>query len=220
MAEKKSAPVSAVLTLAITALLVLYSQLVHSVDDSIAPPILPRVDKLREELRSAPETRITLGNLDVILESTTLKDILRSAGAGTIENRGDASESQYWICYTATAGKKTQRIWIMSGEMGGDQHDVDSFHAEEDVSPAKSNRCPELPAHLIPMSFGKSIWLGSSQRQINDWLGEPSLTTNGWSFYSYSGPSSLKDFDESVLIGVRIINGRVVSLFASKTTTN
>ena len=200
--------------------LILNSQSVHAEDGGIAPPRLPRIDKLSEKHQSLPLSKISLGKLDVILEATTLKDVLRSAGAGEIEHHGDASESQYWICYAVTAGNISQRIWIMSGEMGGDQHDVDSFHVEEVVSPTKSNHCPELPAHLTPMVLGKSIWLGASQSQIKDWLGEPSATTNGWSFYSYSGKSSVKGFDESMLIGVRIIKGRVVSLFASKTTSN
>ncbi len=207
-------------TLGISVFLILLSQAVQAAESSMPPPDLPRTENLRAKLHSSPTTKIALGKLDVVFEKTTLKDILRSAGMGTIEHRGDASESQYWTCYTASEGKKSQRIWIMSGEMGGGQHDVDSFHVEEVLSPTKSNLCPELPAHLIPMSLGKSIWLGSSQRQIKDWLGEPSLTTNGWSFYAYSGPSSLQGFYESMLIGVRIINGRVVSLFASKTTTN
>jgi hypothetical protein len=200
--------------------LFLYSQAVFAENSGIAPPRLPRVEKLSEKHQPLPLTKIILGKLDVILETTTLKDILRSAGVGTIEHNGDASESQYWVCYTASEGKKSQRIWIMSGEMGGDQHDVDRFHVEEVVSPTKSNHCPELSAHLTPMVLGKSIWLGASQSQIKDWLGEPSATTNGWSFYSYSGKSSVKGFDESMLIGVRIINGKVVSLFASKTTSN
>jgi hypothetical protein len=200
--------------------LILNSQAVHAEGVSMPPPELPRSDKLRAKLHSSPLTKISLGTQDVLLESTTLKDVIRSVGVGTIEHRGDAGDSQYWICYTASAGKKSQRIWIMSGEMGGDQHDVNSFHAEEVESPTKSNLCPELPANLTPMSFGRSIWIGSSMRQITDWLGESSVSTNGWSFYSYSGPSSLKDFDEATFIAVRYINGRVVSLFASKTTTN
>ncbi len=107
--------------------------------------------------------------------------------------------------------------------MGGDKHYVSSFYAEDGVAPEKSNHCPELPAHLTPMNFGKSIWLGSSQRQIKDWLGELFITTkitNGWSFYDYSGPSVLRGFDEFVEIGIRVIDGRVVSLFATKTTSN
>jgi hypothetical protein len=207
-------------TLGISLFLILNSHAVQAIEGSIPPPDLPRSENLRAKLHSSPITKISLGKLDVILETTTLKDIIRSAGVGTIEHNGDASESQYWICYTATAGNKFQRIWIMSGEMGGDQHDVNSFQVEAAVLPTKFNHCPELPAHLTPMSFGKSIWIGSSQRQIKDWLGESIATTNGWSFYSYSGPSSLKGFDEATLIGVRIINGRVVSLFASKSTSN
>ena len=207
-------------TLGILLFLILNSHTVQAVEGSTPPPALPKTGNLRAKLHSSPITKIALGKLDVILETTTLKDVLRSAGVGAIEHHGDASESRYWICYAVTSGNISQRIWIMSGEMGGDQHDVNSFQVEEAVSPTKSNLCPELPAHLTPMSLGKSIWIGSSQRQIKDWLGESIATTNGWSFYSYSGPSSLKGFDEATLIGVRIINGRVVSLFTSKTTSN
>jgi|CXWL01.1.fsa_nt_gi hypothetical protein len=195
-------------------------QLAHSAEGRIAPPKLPRIDGLADKHVSLPLTKIALGKLDVIFERTTLSEILRSAGVGKIEHRGDAGDSQYWVCYTVTAGKKSQRIWFMSGEMGGDQHTMDSFHVEDNASPAKSNICPELPADMTPITIGKSIWLGSNQRQIKEWLGEPSLTKNGWLFYSYSGKASLPGFDEAMVIGVHTINGKVVSLFTSKTTTN
>ncbi len=108
----------------------------------------------------------------------------------------------------------------MSSEMGGDQHEIDIFQAEEVATPIKSNLCPELPERMTPLSLRNSIGLGSSQSQIIAWLGTPSLITGGWLFYSYSGKSPLPGFDEDMLVGIRIVNERAVSLIASKTKSN
>src|SRR5579863_4413362 len=47
-----------------------------------------------------PSDGLSIGTLKVQLEQTTLSEVLRTVGSGSINHQGDASESIYWLCYT------------------------------------------------------------------------------------------------------------------------
>jgi hypothetical protein len=186
--------------------------------ESLAPPSLSNLDNLPTTLSIPPVTKVVLGRLAVNLEQTTLGEVMQSAGAGTIQHQGDAADSEDWICFTVPSSQQSQRIWLRSSAIGGGG--IDGFYASASSTPLKeAPLCPELPAQLRPMSVGRSIWLGSSQDQLRGWLGEPSAKRGGWWLYS-SSRKVANDFDEGGLLGARVVDGKVIALFVSKSTMN
>lgn len=185
------------------------------------PPKMPNMDNLPSTLTSPPTSKVLLGKLVVEFERTTLGEVQKSAGVGSIQHRGDAGDSEDWLCYTTLSREQPERIWISSGELGGSNHTVGSFYAAVSSKATKgSAHCPELPAQLRPVSLGNALWLGSSLDQLKELFGEPSTKRGNWWFYSYSGKVPANGFDQIAILGVRVTNGKIVALFASQATTN
>lgn len=190
-----------------------------SADGLIPPPAMPNMDHLTSTLTAPPISKIILGKLVVGLELTTLGEVKKSAGVGEIQHKGDAGGSEDWLCYTTSFRGQPERIWISSGELGGPEHAIGSFYAATG-NKEKSAHCPELPAQLRPVSLGNPLWLGSSPDQLKDLFGKPSMKSDGWWVYSYSGKVPANGFDRLAILGVRILNGKVVGLFVSQATTD
>jgi len=187
--------------------------------NAFAPPKLPNLDNIPATLSYPPKTKVMLGKLSIELERTPLGIAQRSAGTGVIQHRGDAADSEDLLCFTTGFGLQPQRIWFSSGELGGSQRIIDAFYASVSEAAVMDSRfCPELPQRLHPVSIGK-LWLGASQEKLKGWLGKPSAKRDGWWLYSYAGKVN-QDFDEVEIVGVRIVRGKVVAIFASKSTTN
>jgi hypothetical protein len=185
------------------------------------PPQMPDLDNLSPTLVSSPVSTVLLGALTVEFERTTLADIQKSASAGVINHKGDAGDSQYWICYSLPPGDQPERIWLSSGELGGPHHAVDTFHAEINYNAIKPTlSCPELPRESRPVSLGNSLWLGASSERLEKVVGEPSAKIGSWWFYSYSGRAPIAGFDRLAIFGAQILNDKIVRLYESQVTTN
>jgi hypothetical protein len=184
------------------------------------PPEIPKIDGIRSTLSAPPVKELRLGSLKVEFERTTLLDIVRALGIGTIRHRGDASESEYWLCFTAISRGTSQRIWISSGEIGGDGHFVESVIVTAISDKDTPSACPQLPAGFRRLSLSNAPWVGAREGDLQKLLGRPSLERDDWRFYSYNGKLPQGDFDESALLGVQVKNGTVITLVASKITTS
>jgi len=60
-----------------------------------------------------------MGTLVIKLETTSLENVLKAIKVGKIAQRGDASESLEWICYSITDQYNPVRLWLLSGEIDG-----------------------------------------------------------------------------------------------------
>ena len=169
---------------------------------------------------------VVLGKLTLKFETTTLGQVREMAGVGAIQHRGDAGESEDWLCYTMS-DTQPARIWISSGELGGPEHAVGGFYAVANSKDTKkSASCPRLPTQLHPVSLGNPLWLGANPNLLKKLFGEPSAKESGWWLYFYAGkipaPSkfnSVEGFDQDMFLGARISDGKIVALFVSQTTT-
>ena len=166
-----------------------------------------------------PAVGLRLGSFHVQLEQTTLFDVMAAVGRGAIAHQGDAGGSEYWLCYTLPLRTLYARIWLSSGEMGGDRHDVE----EVDLRPWRkgpSADCPMLPDRLRPFSIHGTLGLGSTAGAVHATLGAPSQTLGHWQAFNFD--TKIKSgcppdgFDVENWVGLRIQNGRVTALSAGQ----
>ena len=200
----------------------------------IPPPSVP--DSFAAEdrlLKARPVTRLTLGKFVARFEETTLGEVREAIGSGSIAHQGDAGESTYWLCYTVSSPQAAQRLWITSGEMGGTRHTIGGVVAQELPAGTVPNAgCPVLSSTRTPLSLDGGVWIGGDLSLIEKVLGKPSASHGGWLEWSYQGKIQGRDivgaspaagsleFDELSLLQVRVTDGRVVALSASKVTSN
>lgn len=202
--------------------------------EPVPPPSFPEEITAPPTLRFKPASRLTMGKFVVHFEKTTLSQVIKSVGIGSINHQGDAGGSIYWICYTIPDNIAFQRLWIIAdGEMGGTKHKVSGVIATRlSANASTSDGCPNIPKLLQPLSLDQGIWLDSSVSQINKVIGKPSESRDDWRVYYYLGKKSLKhqdpgdqvarivEFDESSFLALRVEEGKVTTLRATKVTTN
>jgi hypothetical protein len=187
---------------------------------SMPPPGSPDIQNLPSTLSAAVNSKVFLGAKVVELERTTLVDIQKVAGVGSIRHRGDAGESESWLCYTSSLDGKVAHIWLSSGELGGPERAVGSVVVEAAYGIHATVDCPELPKRLAPISLGVAVRFDMRLNRLKSQLGEPSQQKGDWWLYSYSGKVQSGSFDRFSVFGVRIVDGKIVAFFLSQTTTN
>jgi hypothetical protein len=192
---------------------------IQAISCDFLPPETPEAIPGNSTLSEPPVKTISLGDFIIPLEKITLKEIQDTIGSGIIHHKGDAGGSLDFLCYS---NKSAGRIWIASGELGGNEHIVSTIYANGNTELGSSSDCPELPAQFQPMSINESTWIGSSVDQLEKHFGQPSAKKECWLFYSYLGKILVNKLDMDLLavLSVCIINGKVVTLSASQVTTH
>lgn len=216
---KLSAFLTSLLTIFVIVAHVVFAE---SVVGSTPPLKLPNFDGVPNTLSSSPVSKVELGKLEVKFGQATLGSLLDLVGAGRIEHKGDAADSEAWVCFTVPSHKQSQRIWITSSELGGPEHIVDGIYVLlSDKRLQSSPGCPDLPRQFVPVSLNRAtVRLGLTAHSLKKWMGEPSAERDHWYLYSYSGEIPTTKMDETALLGARIVDGRIVALFATQTVTN
>lgn len=210
--------------------LIFFSQtaVADSFKGSVKPPSIPFLETTTAAtLTSPPITKVNLGGFGIDLEKTELKDVLKNVGLGAIQHHGDAGDSESWICFTVSSATLTQRVWLASGEMGGEGHSVYLLYAEtHNKAYDKSDSCPELPSAMKPISTDTNIWLGSTPNELIKAFGKPSKVNGNWWEFSYEGKvpdqgaKNAAPYNLSGYFVVKIVDAKVVTLFASKISSD
>ncbi len=212
-----------------SAWLLLLSPLVFSgaeLSQQNPPPRFPLGDEAPPPtLNSAPASSVVLGDLVIVFDKTTLPEAQKQVKLGRIDNRGDASESSFWLCYSISGSGRQEQIWLLSdGEMGGDEHVIDGVAARISSTRVTTNSCPELPAAFQPVRLNNKIWLRSPAAEIRKQFGKPSLQRGAWFHYESRrellndprakdwGADTLYEYGE---LSVRIRAGKVIELWAT-----
>ena len=140
----------------------------------IPPPKYPLKKIPAPTLSSPPVSSLTMGKFVIKLETTSLENVLKSIKAGKIAQRGDASESLEWICYSMTDQYNPVRLWLLSGEI--DDGNVGAVVIRSMSTKDKaSKKCPELPESFKPVKLDRKIWIHTSESDAREILGKPSL---------------------------------------------
>jgi hypothetical protein len=161
-------------------------------------------------------TRFSLGAFAGRFEETPLAAVREAVGVGTIQHQGDAGGSIYWLCYS----RAQHRLWIVSGPIGGPDHRVIEIVEELTGKDTESSTdCPIIPEKFAPLVFDGKVHLGMSRSEVVTALGPPSKSKVAQMVYSHHG--KLADgFEEAAWLILRFREGKLVSMRASKTTTN
>jgi len=171
-----------------------------------------------------PSSAVMLGSFRLGFETTRLEEVRHAAGVGELAHQGDAGDSIYWLCYSASVNGSSQRIWILSsGEMGGPDHQITGVSAQLSRTFHVTPSCPALPARLTPIRLDSRLWLRSTEQEIGAALGPPSRQHAGWLFYDFAGksPQKCEDgfYDLTNALQVRMEHGLVTDLRASQVTS-
>jgi len=169
---------------------------------------------------------LTMGKFVVKFETTSLENVLKTIKAGEIAQRGDASESLEWLCYSITDQYNPVRLWLLSGEIdGGNVGAVVVSSMSTKDKDKTSKKCPELPESFKPVKLNRKIWIHTSESDVREILGKPSLESRGWLLYRseqiFKNDPRAKAWGEHdwTLYGsldLRIRSGKVVEMWATK----
>ncbi|MDN5002060.1 hypothetical protein ACFQZO_14305 [Bradyrhizobium sp. GCM10027634] len=162
-------------------------------------------------------TRFSLGAFAGRFEETRLAAVREAVGEGTIQHRGDAAGSIYWLCYR----RAQHLIWVVSsGEMGGPDHRVTEIVEElTDKDEGTSTDCAIIPEQFSPVAVDSKLRLGMSRQEVITALGPPSKSKAAQIVYSHEGKLA-HGFDETAWLILRFREDKLVSMRGGKTTTN
>jgi len=165
-----------------------------------------------------------MGKFVVKLETTSLEKVLKTIKAGKIAQRGDASESLEWICYSIIDKNNPVRLWLLSGEIDGGNVGTVVIRSMSTKDKA-SKKCPELPESFKPVKLDSKIWIHTTEYDVREILGKPSLESRGWLLYSseqmFKNDPRAKawgEHDWTVYgsLDLRIRSGKIVEMWATK----
>ncbi|WP_441277056.1 hypothetical protein AB7783_05470 [Tardiphaga sp. 172_B4_N1_3] len=182
------------------------------------PPINARAfERVPPTVVTRLATRFSLGSFAGRFEETRLDAVREALGEGTIQHRGDAGDSIYWLCYR----RAQHRLWVVSGgEIGGPDHLVTEIVEElTEKDAGASTDCGIIPEKFSPVIFDGELHLGMSRQEVITALGPPSKSEAAQIVYSHEG--KLADgFDETAWLILRFRENKLVSMRGGKTTTN
>ena len=186
------------------------------------PPAPPSTEmNWKPVSQEAPSDGFVLGTSTVVFEKTTLGEIASAVGKGAIAHRGDAGDSEYWLCYSRP--HEGQRIWIVSsGEMGGAEHLVTGFVAEQQSSMSGTADCPALPAATAVELSGHKGWLGMSAADVRQRFGSPSHQSGDWQAFNFEEKRRDVcggDGDRINWLWTKQADGRVQAIMAGQVTS-
>jgi hypothetical protein len=182
-------------------------------DTPFAPPTAPlNPDAVKPGAKPIAQT-FSLNGVNGTLEKTTFAQVQKRFG-GQLKRQGDAGGSLAWLCYDLP--EKHLRVWLSAGELHIQNGIIDQATVWSVSSPANSADCPvaagRQSAELDGVSPGQPLAVAQAR------LGTPGAARDGWAAYAYRGKAGA--FDRQDYLVMKVDNGTVTHLQASRTSTN
>ncbi len=155
----------------------------------------------------------------ITLEETPLDKVKQLIG-GEIGTKGDAGEAMQWLCFRGTDHGEGWVLWLESGEIDGGS--IGSFQWQSMPNNAAiDGRCHTLGGSAT-IKLGLPLKLGMTEPQLFRVLGAPSSKQGESLIYLHEHTLSLKGvpYDSSNIVMVRVRDGKITSIAASKTTSS
>lgn len=190
------------------------------VQHQVAPPDIPvEPANVQATLKHAPSLGMAFGPLRVRFEETTLEDVRRQLGVGTVAHRGDAGDSLAWLCYTIPDNKQPVRLWLTSGELQGNKY-IGGVTAEIGAAGTKPvEQCPALPVRFRQVALDQSLWVGLPDAKVHETLGQPSHATQGWRMFDYSKSINHDQCEQQNWLWTKSRAGRVILIDAGQSSS-
>ena len=134
-----------------------------------------------------PGPVVYLGRFPILLEETTLPQVLEALRIGEISQQGDAGAAIHWLTLTDTISNPPQRIWLVSpDEMSCKEHCIDVVIVQQiDSKSASRSRTFALPAQFHGLSLQSGIRIGSDSKAVFRLFERPASTTDTEVSYCY-----------------------------------
>jgi hypothetical protein len=181
-----------------------------------SPPDTPSAAFGTVKLHIRPGVEISVGDVKVELEKTTLVQLQKTVG-GSIAQVGKPGEQTFGLCYLMHVGDRRSLLWIMSEEDMGPEHATDGAMANAlpPGDPVPSN-CIEVKGATSMKVAGAAI--GSPLADLESRLGKGRKQRGGWLGYSYGANAGSSDLSYFLLFTVGEQAGLVTDLFVQQTT--
>lgn len=175
-------------------------------------------DRPAVRLEAPPLSHVRLGDFDVKLETTTLREVAARFG-GALKSGGDAAGSAGWLCYVEAAhGRAMTVVWVISNsEMGG---------GVQVTQVAEQARLPRIPSSCsaprgdVALQVG-APGIGSAARAVEDRFGGARPRAPRYlAFESRRPDPASRDFQTSQRLEYRFAGGVVETVSVSQVTSN
>ena len=186
-------------------------------------PSIPREKKneiydFSPTLKSAISSEFYLGKFKVVMEKTTLKQIISALGVGRVQSEDYSGWTENFVCYDGTFWKKKFRVWITEGGIGA--REVEFLYVKE-IREGKKNKqsvCPALPIAFSKISVKGETWLGLTKEKAQAVIGKPSAIKGSWLRYLYD-ENLPKDGSLTSSFDLHFSNGHIDMYKFSQLTT-
>jgi hypothetical protein len=192
----------------------------QTVTRDTGPPDVPGApDSVNPTFNHALVSKLRLGNLTIVLETTKLTDLARRFPQSHIYHRGDAAGSLTWACYTIDRASGSLHVWLDSGEIEGGNSISGAVVSTADAAPRVD--CPKIAVDGESMGLDNGLWLGATKSSVLSRLGKPSRVYQTTLSYYFDAPTADKSKNCSTDgdIDFEIQDGRVYRIWANRFTS-
>jgi hypothetical protein len=163
---------------------------------------------------------LLVGNLPIILESTTLDDVRIPLG-GTIGVSGDKAKSDSWMCLLGHDAGGPWIFWLTSRAAQGPA--IAGFLWRRlDPNETTDRRCRLLRENDGGIELPLVLYLGMSDADLRKTLGQPSLVHGDTLVFEYRHQETRNDvpYTSDNTLAVVLRDGLVTAIQAWKTTSH
>jgi hypothetical protein len=161
---------------------------------------------------------LRVSDLPITLEDTKMEDV-RTILGGTFGGRGDAGESDQWLCLNGADSSGRWVLWLESGEIDGGT--VGSFQWQRLDQGAKlDRRCRLLGDAKVVLPI--ALRLATGEAEVLKTLGQPTVRQGDRLIYVHEHQESIRGepFTSFNIVSILLRAERAWAIEVSKTTTN
>ncbi len=163
--------------------------------------------------------KLRIANFPVILEETELETARKHFG-GSIGSRGEAGDSESWLCLHGSDTNGPWILWLTSGELDGPA--IMGFQWRR----LPPNETPDRHCGLISQDKGGielplALYPGMTEAEMRKILGKPSFVSGKTLIYCHEHQEMIHKLPYTAMNTIAIVlrDGIVLAIEVGKTTT-
>jgi hypothetical protein len=163
---------------------------------------------------------LRVGNMQIILEHTNLEDVQKRLG-GTIGSRGDAGNSEAWLCLHGANASGRWIFWLSSFEINGPT--VGGFQWRRLASnETPDRRCRHLLEGGDRIELPLALDLAMSKAEVRKVMGDPTAVRGNMLIFCHSHREILdkQTYDASNDVAVIFHDSLAYAIEVIETTVN